>query len=75
MELPPIIALFSRKVVFPVNIRLLWIAVTAPPLIQQLTQSNSSVVVVMYECVPCQSDVSVIHCKCSAKVVMEGTVN
>ena len=27
-------ALFSRKVVFPVNIRLLWTAVTAPPPIQ-----------------------------------------
>ena len=48
---------------FPVNIKLLWIALTAPPLIQRLMNSvfPDRVMLVLFTT--------------SAEVVMEGTVN
>ena len=65
------VALLSRKVVFPVNLRLLLKAMIAPPRIL-LPHAGS----VMFElCAPCQGNVSVIHYKCSAIVALEGTVN
>ena len=52
---------------FPVNVTLLLRAMIAPPTLPGMLLPDMCKL-----SVPCQSDVGVIHYKCSANVVMEG---